>query len=152
MSHTTASINSIYITSSGNVHTGCSKPFGDLYLRNRTSVFNVSPDAFRIMTTNRVALAPTVLSLHSKLVTDKLLNVRQVHSLTHNKSTIVDVPSGILYKQDRLQVMAIGRATDILSVRLRTTVHRPVWACDRPCTTFSCQYIVKKTKNTKIFT
>jgi hypothetical protein len=52
MSHT-ASINSIYITSSGNVHTGCSKPFGNLYLRNRTSVFNVSPDAFRIITNNR---------------------------------------------------------------------------------------------------
>ena len=109
MSHT-ASINSIYITSSGNVHTGCSKPFGDLYLRNRTSVFNVSPDAFRIIT-NRCC----ILSLHSKLVivtgSEKLVNVRQVHSLTHNKSKTVDIPSDILYKQDRLQVMTTGIRT-----------------------------------------
>jgi len=34
-----------------------------------------------------------------------VVKVRQVHSLTHNKSKTVDIPSGILYKQDRLQVM-----------------------------------------------
>jgi hypothetical protein len=88
--------------------------------------------------TTVVALASTVLSLYSKLVivtgSYKLVKVRQVHSLTHNKSTIVDIPSGILYKQDRLQVMTTGIRAHCPYVSRLLFAFQSVR--DRPCTTF----------------
>ena len=63
-----------------------------LYLHDRTSVFNVLLDAFRIIKT-AVAPESTILLLHWKLVTvtglDKPVKIRQSHFLTYHKFTIV---------------------------------------------------------------
>ena len=65
------------------------------------------------------------------------VKIRQVHSLTHYKSTIVDIPSGILYKQDRLHTSYDYTRATARSVGLPAIIGRPVWA--RPAMHHFCQ-------------